>query len=336
MQEEQFYAGLENDPQNLNPQNATTPVQALPKMPPKDASRVFSRIGLAMFVFIAVQQIAVSVLFGFVQQFAPHLQNTGWFTWVISYVPLYFVAFPVFLAIIAKMPTYNLSAPFLRRFSPLAFLRLLLASIAIFYIFNLITVLSSFLIEKVRGKGISGPADAIINSNPWVNLFFVCIVAPFMEEFIFRQLLYKRVAFFGGKVAVFVTGLLFGLLHPNLYQLIYATLLGFVFGGIRYFTGKLWPCILLHMSANFMGSGAALLIYNYFGETATVYWGILLILATVIGTFIIARWFYKSKKTFVLQGGIYATPGKKVIFLNVGMMLYMLTVLALIVFSLFA
>lgn len=305
---------------------AYAPVYSAPPPPPalpdRDARRVFNRIGLAMALFIVIQQVVVAVVYTLVSQMAPQLMETGWFTWVVSYVPLYFVAFPVFLAVIAKMPTYSLASSQPRRLTPLAFARLLAASIAIYYIFNLITVYASYLVEQARGTGIAGPADIILNSNPWVNLFFVCGVAPIMEEIIFRQLLYKRLAGFGGGVAVMVSALLFGLLHPNLYQFFYAFLLGILFGGLRYFTGKLWPCILLHMVINFTGSGLSLILISYFGHQAATVWSVVLLAATVVGIVIIAHWLIARRKSFVLEPGVYAKPRTSVIFLNVGMVLY--------------
>ena len=119
-----------------------------------------------------------------------------------------------------------------------------------------------------------------------------------------------------------VSALLFGLLHPNLYQFFYAFLLGILFGGLRYFTGKLWPCILLHMVINFTGSGLSLILINYFGHQAATVWSIVLMAATVVGIVIIAHWLIARRKGFVLEPGVYAKPRTSVIFLNVGMVLY--------------
>ena len=51
-----------------------------------------------------------------------------------------------------------------------------------------------------------------------------------------------------------MSGLVFGLMHGNLYQLFYAALLGFVLGYLYYNTGRIVYCIGIHAAINFIGS----------------------------------------------------------------------------------
>lgn len=313
-------------------QDRTETQQALPR---RDAVRVFSRIGLAMALFIFIQQAVASIAYYVVAITAPQLMLTGWFTWVISYVPLYCVAFPVFWLVIKNLPQHDLGPVQPRRMTPLTFVRTYLVCVASFYIFNLITVYASALLEEATGSGIAGPAETMLQSNPWVNLFFVCVVAPVMEEIIFRQMMYKRLIAFGGKVFILFSSLMFALLHPNLYQLVYAFLIGLVLAGVRYFTNKLWPCILLHVVINFSGSGGSLLLLYYAGEEAVKIWQYVLIAFTVMGIAVAAWWLIRRRRYFVPDPGLYASPGARAMILNPGVILYMAMILALIVMTLF-
>ena len=58
--------------------------------------------------------------------------------------------------------------------------------------------------------------------------------------------------------AVAVSSVAFGLFHGNLYQLFYATGLGFVLGYIYAKTGKLRYTVAIHMIINFLGSVVAI------------------------------------------------------------------------------
>jgi len=63
-----------------------------------------------------------------------------------------------------------------------------------------------------------------------------------------------RVGQYGEKTAIILSALVFGLLHQNLFQFFYAFALGLVFAYIYTRTGRLRYPILLHAIVNFMGS----------------------------------------------------------------------------------
>ncbi|MEG2295123.1 MAG: type II CAAX endopeptidase family protein, partial [Oscillospiraceae bacterium] len=57
---------------------------------------------------------------------------------------------------------------------------------------------------------------------------FVCIVAPFTEEFIFRGVLLATLRKYGDLFAIVITSILFSLVHGNLGQIPSALIIGFV------------------------------------------------------------------------------------------------------------
>lgn len=89
-------------------------------------------------------------------------------------------------------------------------------------------------------------------SNPLVfQILALCIIAPLVEEMIFRGLFNKRLEEYTDKVtAVMISALLFGIYHGNLVQGLYAGMLGillcFVYDKCQSFTAP----VLLHASAN--------------------------------------------------------------------------------------
>ncbi|MBQ3137313.1 MAG: CPBP family intramembrane metalloprotease [Clostridia bacterium] len=88
-------------------------------------------------------------------------------------------------------------------------------------------------------------------------LTMLCV--GFLEEIIFRGMLFKAMAENGLKSAVIVSSVTFGIGHiinlfngsgaeliPNLFQVVYAVAAGFMFVMIFLKSGSLIPCILLH------------------------------------------------------------------------------------------
>ena len=83
------------------------------------------------------------------------------------------------------------------------------------------------------------------------QVFWMGIIAPFAEEVVFRWIVYLRLRdYYKRGWAMAVSGLIFGILHWNLLQAIYATLLGIMFAYILEMCGNIWSCVLLHIGAN--------------------------------------------------------------------------------------
>ena len=92
------------------------------------------------------------------------------------------------------------------------------------------------------------------------------ILAPIMEELIFRKLVLDRLAGYGPAVAMSVSALVFGLAHGNFYQFFYAFLLGLIFAYIYLRTGKVRYSMMLQMMVNFCGSVIPILIMRVADE----------------------------------------------------------------------
>lgn len=80
----------------------------------------------------------------------------------------------------------------------------------------------------------------------------VCILAPIIEEILFRGILLRGLLQNGISpvFAIFLSSFLFGLAHLNPWQFLGAGLLGAVFGFVYYRTQSLWICMFLHALNN--------------------------------------------------------------------------------------
>ena len=93
--------------------------------------------------------------------------------------------------------------------------------------------------------------EAILGSEVWLQILVAVILAPLTEELLFRGVVYKRIdRAYGFWPAAIISSLLFGALHGNLSQFIYASALGMLFAYAYYKSGKLSVCIIMHLAAN--------------------------------------------------------------------------------------
>lgn len=99
---------------------------------------------------------------------------------------------------------------------------------------------------------------ALNGSVPESVLFVLSMLCVgFLEEVIFRGLLFKALCRDSVRQAVLISSLTFGMGHivnllngrdflPTLLQVCYATAIGFLFTVLFYRGGSLWPCIVTH------------------------------------------------------------------------------------------
>ena len=93
----------------------------------------------------------------------------------------------------------------------------------------------------------------LMEDNIPLKMLFAVILGPLFEETVFRKFLIDRTKRFGGRTAVILSAVAFGLFHGNLNQFFYAAMLGLVFGYVYLNTGKLRYSVVLHMLINLMG-----------------------------------------------------------------------------------
>ena len=79
----------------------------------------------------------------------------------------------------------------------------------------------------------------------------IAVIPAFVEEFLFRGLILSNLLPYGRVTAILASALLFGIMHQNAEQFLYATAAGVVIGWVYVRTNSIWPCILLHFCNNF-------------------------------------------------------------------------------------
>jgi len=95
-------------------------------------------------------------------------------------------------------------------------------------------------------------------SSPWWLLVAGVVIAPVVEEVFFRGFLFAglRKNYSWQKAAV-ISSALFALIHVQATAMIPIFILGYIFAYLYYRSNSIWPGILMHVTTNALGLGAA-------------------------------------------------------------------------------
>jgi len=216
------------------------------------AKKAFIRTGLALTLFFVLTDILQVLLNYFIQKNFPSVTESEWYLWLLTDVPMYLLAFPIAYLVLRKLKPSKLNT---EKMPLKQWGKAFLIGVFLMYFGNIVSILFISLVQMlIPSSGYSNPvAEMTSDANLLLQFLFVVIVAPIMEEFVFRKLLIDRLHVYGGKTAVIVSALCFGLFHGNFSQMLYAALLGLVMGYMYLKTGRLRYTIALHMTINFMG-----------------------------------------------------------------------------------
>jgi len=91
---------------------------------------------------------------------------------------------------------------------------------------------------------------SIKNSNIFLEFFVICLTAPISEELIFRKFLIDRLAIYSKTLAIFSSGILFGVFHKNFQQLFGAMFIGWALAYAYVETGNILIPISYHIFEN--------------------------------------------------------------------------------------
>ena len=212
----------------------------------------FSRLGFALAIMVLSGNAASILIHALVTEFAPALIETDWYKWALSAVCVYLISVPVMLLCAGKDKTA--APPERHKLTAGNFMILLLMCFGVMYAGNYIGTYLMMLVGGIRGEAISNPIqDILMNSSIWANVVVTAIIAPIVEELIFRKMFIDRLGGFGEKTVIVFSALMFGFFHTNPYQFFYAFAVGMLLAYVYVRTGKIWHTILLHAIINLFG-----------------------------------------------------------------------------------
>lgn len=114
-------------------------------------------------------------------------------------------------------------------------------------------------------------SSSLTTEQPVIDFLAVVLMAPLVEELLFRGVIYDALCLFvpAGAAVVF-QAMLFGSTHGTLLWILYSGLIGCVLGYVRKRTDSLWPCILMHSAFNGSSYLFTWFAQRYSEDSATV------------------------------------------------------------------
>lgn len=193
---------------------------------------------------------------------------------------------------------------FRSRVSVKRILALLPAGLAVFMFSNFAV---EMLLQNLEAIGLpydqSSLSVATDGSLSAIILYVISVacVPAFVEEFLFRGVLFGVLRKYGDGFAILISSLLFGLMHGNIIQIPFAFIGGLALAFLVMYTGSIIPAMLLHFANNF---------YSVIGDIVTTQFGTLIgnifyilvmgttLLLALLGLFFLSR---KDKGLFHIE-----------------------------------
>ena len=218
----------------------------------KEGRRAFSRMGLGL-ALMGIITYGLTIAAGTVISLAKPelLTEHPWFAYAIQYGAMYLIGLPVLLIFILRLPHIKRKDREKTSLGVGKFVAILCICFLAVVIGAFASAFINSLLSNAFGLDVSDLLmNAMLGMEWYTRLLVAVIIAPLMEEIIFRKLLIDRMRLYGERIAVITSGLMFGLFHGNLSQVVYAVLLGIIFGYVYLRTGKLRYTIALHFIIN--------------------------------------------------------------------------------------
>ena len=299
-----------------------------------DNKKVFNRIGLAIFVSMILVNIIQVIFFGIIGVVNQELLSAPWINYAGIAISFYLIGFPVFYLMIKNLPEEEKRES--KTLGVFEVIKICFMSYSIVYIVNFLTNILMMLIAVIKGSEVTNPLVNMLEGSNWIwSLIFAGILSPIIEEMMFRGVMLNKLRRYGDKVAIITTAILFGLFHANFSQFFYAVALGIVFAYVTLKTGTIKYSIILHIVVNIMGG---VILPAAIGDGSNIVVagcvGLVLLAIVIIGLVLLIK---NRKNISLLDGEIKLEKGTafKTIWVNVGMILYVVISLVSMISILF-
>ena len=213
--------------------------------------RNIRRTAVGFAIFAAVSLLASEIIRMVISIFYPAFARTDLYGWFMSVVPMYLVAL-LFLALFFVSTTAVRPAEKKR----LGLGRLILLIPLCIFVGTAGYIAGDLISHALEGLPFFRAVDpyaALDGTNVFYAFICTVIIAPIMEELIFRRALLDRVSPAGEGFAIFLSALFFGVFQCDLSRSLSMFALGLVLAFVYLRTGRVIYTILLHMAFNFCG-----------------------------------------------------------------------------------
>ncbi|SEV82891.1 CPBP family intramembrane glutamic endopeptidase [[Clostridium] fimetarium] len=135
---------------------------------------------------------------------------------------------------------------------PYKLLKPLDALLALLFGYSLIPmmILLNYVSMLFSTNKIQEATGALMEYPFLVQIFFLAVIPAFVEEFVFRGIFYHSYRKNGILGAALLSGFIFGIMHLNINQFVYAFVLGVIFALLVEATGSMLTSMIAHFAIN--------------------------------------------------------------------------------------
>ena len=217
----------------------------------KDSKRYFSIFGFAAFLLMVMSYVSHYAIGFLLAHFAPQLLQNAIVNELASILSLYGIAFPIFYLVLRRLPR---GVPAASEMGAKNWWKGLCIAFAFMTAGSYVSNFIISIFDSLMGESLINPVQTMTEGRSfWVNLIFVAVVAPILEELLFRKVTCDRLLPLGEGYAIILSAVLFGLVHGNFFQFFYAAGVGLLFALVYVKTGKIRYTVVYHCLINLMG-----------------------------------------------------------------------------------
>lgn len=203
---------------------------------------------LIVIVFVLIRMLGAFGLLSFMGEAANYVFNI-----IVQIGLMLTTSIFLFSALIKKKPKSVVNFFGYRKIS----LRSAFISIGIgFCVFILNIFIATFFSIVLQLFGYKFSQNPEVTSYPFymllVNVIMTALLPAVCEETAHRGLVLKGLGVNNKMTALVISSLLFGLMHMNIEQFFYATIIGFFVGYLSLMTGSIYPAMIIHFMNNFL------------------------------------------------------------------------------------
>ena len=156
-----------------------------------------------------------------------------------------------------------------------------------------------------------------------MNALATAVVPPFVEELLFRGVILSQFRKYGDVFAIIASALLFGLLHRNFSQIVFAFICGLALGITLVRTNNIWIPVSIHMFVNGFYVLLNIVRFHCSAATYTAVFYIIILVMIFMSLFSVLYLLLKKKQISEFRPGVLSTGSSMVnLFANPGILIF--------------
>ena len=139
-------------------------------------------------------------------------------------------------------------------FNKISFKTVILCVVVGVFVYLTTIFIATFFSAILSLFGYQSSGSSAVTSYPlwllFIELFVTAVLPGICEEVAHRGMLLSTFKKFGMKKAIILTGLLFGLMHLNIEQFFYTSIIGMFLAYLVLLSGSIYPAMIIHFMNN--------------------------------------------------------------------------------------